>query len=244
MSRNRSDEVPYDRELIRSGGVSRTRGRGRAASAPREQRRGARSVRRRRSPFRAIGILFLLLLIAGGVGIFLLGSRAAAFNATVSTAPFPSTALFGALNGSDRVNVLMIGYGGGDHDGPFLADSIQVLSIDPETDTTTTIPIPRDLWIEGISEFSQNGKVNEVFAFGEAEAGLDEAGNRLAAVISDVTGNSSRTTTTTGWGECTAALAATARSTVTGMPWTNHAKPTTGRTTEAVTKSRMALNRR
>jgi len=145
-------------------------------------------VRRRRSPFRAIGILFLLLLIAGGVGIFLLGSRAAAFNATVSTAPFPSTALFGALNGSDRVNVLMIGYGGGDHDGPFLADSIQVLSIDPETDTTTTIPIPRDLWIEGISEFSQNGKVNEVFAFGEAEAGLDEAGNRLAAVISDVTG--------------------------------------------------------
>ena len=188
MSRNRSDEVPYDRELIRSGGVAATRGRGQAGPAPGQQRRGVRRVRRRRSPFRAIGMLFLILLIAAGVGLFLLGSRAAAFNASVSTAPFPSTALFGALNGSDRVNVLMIGYGGGDHDGPFLADSIQILSIDPETDTTTTVPIPRDLWIEGISDFSQNGKVNEVFAVGEAEAGLDAAGDRLAQVLTDVTG--------------------------------------------------------
>jgi len=126
--------------------------------------------------------------VAAGVGVFLLGSRAAVFNATVSTAAFPSTALFGALNGNDRVNVLMIGYGGGDHSGTYLADSIQVLSIDPQTDTTTTIPIPRDLWIEGISDFSQNGKINEVFAFGEAQEGLDEAGDRLAAVASDVTG--------------------------------------------------------
>jgi len=186
VSRNRTDEVPYDRELIRSGGVAATRGPAQEAS-PR-QRRATQPGRRRRSPFRAIGILFLMLLVAAGVGIFLLGARAAAFNATVSTAPFPSTALLGAMNGTDRVNVLMIGYGGGDHDGPFLADSIQILSIDPETDTTTTIPIPRDLWIEGITEFSQNGKVNEVFAVGEAEAGLDAAGDRLAEVVSDVTG--------------------------------------------------------
>ena len=133
-------------------------------------------------------MLLLVLLVAGGVGIFLLGTRAAAFNATVSTAPFPSTALLGALNGSEPVNVLMVGYGGGDHAGAYLADSIQILSIDPETDTTTTIPIPRDLWIEGISEFSQNGKVNEVFAVGQAQAGLDAAGDRLAEVLSDVTG--------------------------------------------------------
>ncbi|HEX5040167.1 MAG TPA: LCP family protein [Candidatus Limnocylindria bacterium] len=187
MSRNRSDEVPYDRELIRSGGVAATRGRVQEGSSPR-RRRVARPARRRRSPFRAIGILFLILLVAAGVGIFLLGTRAAAFNATVSTAPFPSTALFGALNGTDRVNVLMIGYGGGDHAGAYLADSIQILSIDPETDTTTTIPIPRDLWIEGVTEFSQNGKINEVFAVGQAEEGIDAAGDRLAEVVSDVTG--------------------------------------------------------
>ena len=104
-----------------------------------------------------------MALLVGGVLLFL---RAASFNAAVSSAPFPSTALLWDLNGSERVNVLMVGYGGGDHDGPYLADSIQILSIDPATDTTTTIPIPRDLWIEGVAAFAQNGKVNEVFSVG------------------------------------------------------------------------------
>ncbi len=123
-----------------------------------------------------------------GTGAVLLGIRAAAFNDAVSTAGFPSSALFGSLNGDERVNVVLIGYGGAEHDGPFLADSIQVLSIDPVTDTTTTIPIPRDLWIEGIASYPQNGKVNEVFAAGVAEGGLQRGGDLMAEVLSDVTG--------------------------------------------------------
>ena len=122
------------------------------------------------------------------IGIVLAGVRAAAFNATVSTAGFPSTALFGPLNGSDRVNVLMVGYGGGDHDGAYLADSIQILSIDPETDTTTSIPIPRDLWIEGVAAYPQNGKINEVYSTGEVRGGLEAAGDLLADVVSEVSG--------------------------------------------------------
>ena len=113
-------------------------------------------------------LLLLIALVAGGV---LLGARAAAFNATVTDTPFISTALLGPLNGSDRVNVMMVGYGGADHDGAYLADSIQVLSIDPTTNTTTTIPIPRDLWVEGVEAFSQNGKINEVFSAGQAANG-------------------------------------------------------------------------
>ena len=133
----------------------------------------------------------LLALIVGGVLLFL---RAASFNAAVSSALFPSTALLWDLNGSERVNVLMVGYAGGDHDGAYLADSIQILSIDPATDTTTTVPIPRDLWIEGIGAFSPSGKVNEVYAVGHGsvdddEAGrLDNAGDLLAEVLSEVTG--------------------------------------------------------
>lgn len=125
------------------------------------------------------------------VGIVLLGIRGAAFNSSVSTAGFPSTALFLPLRGSERVNVLMVGYGGGTHAGAYLADSIQILSIDPATDTTTTIPIPRDLWIEGISAFPQNGKVNEVFAAGigsETDPDLDAGAELMAATLSEVTG--------------------------------------------------------
>ncbi len=129
-----------------------------------------------------------VVLLALVIGAVVLGLRAAAFNASVSSAPFPSTALLGALNGSDRVNVLMVGYAGGDQGGAFLADSIQIMSVEPTTDTTTSIPIPRDLWIEGVGSFDQDGKVNEVFAVGYASGGLDEAASLLAEVLSEVTG--------------------------------------------------------
>lgn len=132
-------------------------------------------------------VLFAVVVVVVVVGVLLFG-RAAAFNQSVSTAGFPSTALFGPLNGSERVNVLLVGYGGAEHSGAYLADSIQILSIDPSTDTTTTIPIPRDLWIEGVASYPSNGKVNEVFATGHAEGGLEEAGRRMAEVLSDVTG--------------------------------------------------------
>lgn len=185
------DDVPYDRDLIRSGGVSgsrprRDRGDRRPKGEPRYRPPPFRP-RRRRSGWRVIGTLFTLALIGAAVLVVVLGARAAAFNASVSSAPFPSAALLGPLNGNGRVNVLMVGYGGGEHDGAYLADSIQVMSIDPATGTTTTIPIPRDLWIEGVGS-GPNGKVNEVFSRGNARGGLDEAGASLAAVLSQVTG--------------------------------------------------------
>jgi len=186
--------VPYDRELIRSGGVSRSGDRRRQASPRRPVHRPGRDARRPGSVGRTTRIILLLLLVAAVVSGVLLFTRAAAFNASVSSAPFPSSALFGSLNGDGRVNILMIGYGGAGHDGAYLADSIQVLSIDAATDTTTTIPIPRDLWIEGLATFAQNGKANEVFAIGhqsgadEGAGGLDAAGDLMAAVISEVTG--------------------------------------------------------
>jgi len=200
VSRDRHDDVPYDRELIRSGGLPAGQAKREQPKAPRlsrsdrrdqaraPRRAAARGRPRRRSLGRTIGLVLFLVLVAVVIGVVLLGFRAAAFNAEVSTAGFPSTALFGKLNGSDRVNILLVGYGGGDHDGAYLADSIQVLSIDPATDTTTTVPIPRDLWIEGVGSYPQNGKVNEVFQAGFNEGGLERGGALLAEVLADVTG--------------------------------------------------------
>jgi len=185
------DTVPYDRELIRSGGRSGSDRRRQAPARRSPPRRVPREDRPRRGggflrTLRPILLLALIVLVAGGV---LLGTRAAAFNATVTDSPFLSAALLGLVMGDERVNVLMVGYGGGEHDGAYLADSIQVLSIDPATDTTTTIPIPRDLWIEGVGSFPRNGKINEVFAVGHAETGtIDGGAERLAEVVSTVTG--------------------------------------------------------
>ena len=182
------DTLPYDRELIRSGGTSsRDRRRQAAFQPPRRARR--RPPRRSGSFLRTLRTVALLVLVVFVVGGVLLGMRAAAFNATVTDTAFVSTSLLGPLNGSDRVNVMMVGYGGGDHDGAYLADSIQLLSIDPATDTTTTVPIPRDLWIEGVPTFGQNGKINEVFSIGHLQNGsIDEGAERLAEVVTAVTG--------------------------------------------------------
>jgi polyisoprenyl-teichoic acid--peptidoglycan teichoic acid transferase len=184
------DDPPYDRDLIRSGSVSRRGERRNHARAPRTATRGGKRGRRGRSFLRTVRNVLLLAILAVIVGGVLLGMRAAAFNATVSSATFPSTQLLGPLNGTDRVNILMVGYGGPGHDGAYLADSIQILSIDPKTNTTVTIPIPRDLWIEGLAALPQNGKVNEVFAQGyiNGDESLDTAGALMADVLSAVTG--------------------------------------------------------
>jgi polyisoprenyl-teichoic acid--peptidoglycan teichoic acid transferase len=190
QDRPRYEDVPYDRELIRSGGVTDHRSREQRADVPRYDRAPSRyrRPRQQRGAGRLIGRVLAVVVVAVAVIGLVIGVRAAAFNASVSSAPFPSSSLLGALNGRERVNVLLVGYGGPNHGGPYLADSIQIMSIDPATDTTTTIPIPRDLWIEGVSGYDRASKVNEVFSVGNAEGGLDRAGALLAEVLSTVTG--------------------------------------------------------
>ncbi len=150
-----------------------------------------RAVRERRPlPLKRIAQLVLLATLAiVVVGAVLLWQRVSSFNAQVIDASTMSSALVGPLGGKDRVNVVMIGYAGEEkHGGTYLADSINILSIDPATDTTTVIPIPRDLWIEGAPEMPSNGKVNEAFALGWRRGGVEEAGAAVARVLTRVTG--------------------------------------------------------
>ena len=49
--------------------------------------------------------------------------------------------------GRGRVNVLLLGRGGGSHDAPDLTDTLMLASIDPVNHTTALVSIPRDLWV-------------------------------------------------------------------------------------------------
>jgi polyisoprenyl-teichoic acid--peptidoglycan teichoic acid transferase len=66
----------------------------------------------------------------------------------------------------DRINLLLLGQGGIGHDGPFLTDTIIIVSIKPSTNQISFVSIPRDLSVNipghGIR------KVNHANAFGEA----------------------------------------------------------------------------
>lgn len=49
--------------------------------------------------------------------------------------------------GRGRVNILLLGRGGGNHEAPDLTDTIMVASVDPVNKTTTLLSLPRDLWV-------------------------------------------------------------------------------------------------
>ncbi len=151
---------------------------------------GAGRPRRKGPPLRAILLIgLLLILVVAVIGAIVVWQRVSAFNDTVSTAPAASSALWGPLGGDERVNVVLFGYGGPEHTGGnYLADSIQILSIDPATDTTTMIPIPRDLWVEGDPEIPDNAKINEAFAIGYARDGIPEGARLATKVLGEVTG--------------------------------------------------------
>lgn len=63
-----------------------------------------------------------------------------------------------------RVNILILGIGGGRHEGPNLTDTIIFASIDPLTNKATLVSIPRDMWVPELS-----AKVNTAYSTGEAK---------------------------------------------------------------------------
>jgi LCP family protein required for cell wall assembly len=160
---------------------------GTVVRSPHARRPAAR--RRRRIPVRIVLALVVLALLAGtAIAAVLLWQRVEAFNASVSTQEPLSGRLSDLLDGDDRVNVLLLGFADEDRAGAFLSDSISVLSIDPRSDTTTAISIPRDLWIEGLAALPGNGKINEAFATGYLDGGFTLGGDRAAEIVTAVTG--------------------------------------------------------
>lgn len=92
-------------------------------------------------------------------------------------------------NGQGRINILLLGIGGGTHDGPNLSDSMIFASIDPIKNKVTLISIPRDLWVSDI-----NNKINAAYAFGEEKQKALPGGNSggglilAKAIVTKITG--------------------------------------------------------
>jgi LCP family protein required for cell wall assembly len=76
-------------------------------------------------------------------------------------------------------NLLLIGYGGGNHDGTYLTDSIMVAHIDPKQKATYLVSIPRDVWtvIPSDGDESKHGKINSAYQIGLDD---DNYPNKLA----------------------------------------------------------------
>lgn len=150
-------------------------------------RRSAPRIRRRVNWRRRIAVAMVLMVSLVVTGTALVLQRAIAFNDSVSTVSALSFRAFGPFS-PDRVNILLLGYNDESHGGAYLSDSINIISVERSSDTTTIIPIPRDLWIEGLPEVPQNLKVNEALRIGFYDGGIENGANLAAEAVNEVTG--------------------------------------------------------
>lgn len=123
----------------------------------------------RRWAFRSMAATLILVIGVGGLlfsqGYFKLHK---VFKGGVATAAALSQDVNPNLlkgEGDGRVNILLLGRGGGNHDGPDLTDTMMLASIDPVNHTATLISIPRDLWVDIPNQGAM--KVNAAWETGE-----------------------------------------------------------------------------
>jgi len=64
----------------------------------------------------------------------------------------------------NRINILLLGIGGEGHDGPYLTDTIILLSIKPKEHQVAMMSIPRDLYVENSS--GNGSKINALYSEG------------------------------------------------------------------------------
>lgn len=142
---------------------------------PSKARRGARRSRRLpRVILKSFAVLFLIGLLGGGYfagraylavhGVLKGGGSAPALAKSLDV-----TKLKG--EGDGRINVLLLGIGGGGHDGPDLTDTMMLASIDPVNNKAALMSIPRDLWVKMPNNFiASEQKINAAYESGKYNA--------------------------------------------------------------------------
>lgn len=75
-----------------------------------------------------------------------------------------------------RTNILILGIGGGDHEGADLTDTMMVLSLGNVKKTVALISIPRDIWSDTLKD-----KINTAYHYGEEKR---KGGGLLLAKVS------------------------------------------------------------
>jgi LCP family protein required for cell wall assembly len=86
---------------------------------------------------------------------------------------------------NDRVNILLIGMGGKNHDGGYLADTILLVSIKPSTKQVAMISIPRDTTVQ--VEGGAWRKINSINATAESKQ-AGSGGAAMTKAVGDIFG--------------------------------------------------------
>lgn len=107
----------------------------------------------------------ILLIILAIAAVFLLGKI---FLLAFKYSPVLFQLVFNhevSLKKADgNINILLLGIGGGKHEGPNLSDTVIFTSINQSKNKVTLVSIPRDLWVPDL-----NAKINTAYSTGESK---------------------------------------------------------------------------
>jgi LCP family protein required for cell wall assembly len=134
--------------------------------------------RLRRGASRGLAVAMVLLIIFGGLffqGYMMLHKvfRGGTGTAAALKSNVDPNLLKG--EGKGRVNILLMGRGGGNHDAPDLTDTMMLVSVDPVNHTSVMLSLPRDLWVNvpnlGVMKLNAAWEAGEFKYLGKATAG-------------------------------------------------------------------------
>lgn len=79
-----------------------------------------------------------------------------------------------AVDANGNTNFLLLGTGGGTHEGPDLTDTIIIVSLNQKKNLVTLLSIPRDLYVE--NKYLGGARINDMYALGKHKFGSSEEG--------------------------------------------------------------------
>ncbi|MGH7204099.1 MAG: LCP family protein [Candidatus Levyibacteriota bacterium] len=98
---------------------------------------------------KALIVILILVIIGGGATYFWFHNLTKkVFIERSKAAPAITNSMQQSLDEKKPINMLLLGYGGGNHDGTYLTDSIIAVHIDPKSQKVFLISIPRDTWVK------------------------------------------------------------------------------------------------
>lgn len=176
---NQGYQQNYPRQNVQANPVPYQAGQQRPIS-PAPQLPKRRAKRRNGCAIGCVSVLLILLII--GIFAFSTMQRVLAFGSAISTQKNALSTQTGYMSTSDRTNVLIMGYGGGNHDGAYLTDSMTIVSLLPQTHHTSLIAVPRDLYVQYPPSSGQYTKINAVYESAAGYTNKDpKAGGDAAA---------------------------------------------------------------
>lgn len=155
--------------------------------SPKKNDKRARPRRRFKLGFKRTALALLVLILVGGLylgfkayktqrHVLAGGGRAPA----VCDGNVPLNQL--KTEGDGRVNVLLLGLGGEEHDdGPYATDTIIIASIDPINDKMDLLSIPRDFYVKIAGQGSD--RINAAYLYGRESSNSDNVSDQQKSGI-------------------------------------------------------------